>query len=131
MQKYLGVKIVGGEPCKAWKQSGTHEIGTEGYKVVYDNSPNDDYVSWSPKKIFEDAYRPIDGLTFGLAIEALKKGLKIKLPYWSNDVFLSLQKPDKNSKMTHEYIYVTSRFGLVPWVATQIEILSESWQILG
>lgn len=69
-------------------------------------------------------------LDFGLAIKALKKGLKIKLPHWSNDVFLSIQYPDKNSKMTHAYIYVTSRFGLVPWVATQIEILSESWQIV-
>lgn len=129
MKKYLGVKLVGGEPCKAWKQSGKHAAGTEGYKVVYDNSPDEDYVSWSPKKVFEDAYRPIDGLTFGLAIEALKLGLKVRLPYWSKDVYLFLQTPDGNSKMTAPYIYVTSRYGLVPWVATQIEILAEKWQI--
>lgn len=129
MKKYIGVKIIHAEPCKAWKKSGIHEAGTDGYKVVYDNSPDPDYVSWSPKKIFEDAYRPCDNTTFGLAVEAMKKGLIVVLPYWSDDVFLSIQMPDEHSKMTSPYIYVTSRFGTVPWVATQIEILSEKWII--
>ncbi len=70
-------------------------------------------------------------LTFGEALSKLKSGGKVCLPYWNEDVFLSLQKPDKHSKMTHPYIYVTSRFGLVPWVATQIEILSEKWTFFG
>ena len=69
-------------------------------------------------------------LPFGEAIKALKNGQSVKLPYWGDDVYLSLQVPDEHSKMTHEYIYVTSRYGLVPWVATQVEILSDSWEIL-
>lgn len=70
-------------------------------------------------------------MTFGLALEALKKkGLSIGLPYWGKDVRLTMQNPDKHSKMTHPYIYVTSRFGLVPWVATQIEMLSEKWMLI-
>lgn len=69
-------------------------------------------------------------LTFGQAIEALKKGQRVALPYWGKDVFISMQFRDEHSKMTHDYLYVTSRFGLVPWVATQIEILSEDWVIL-
>jgi len=69
-------------------------------------------------------------LNFGDALSAVKNGESVRLPYWSKDVFLSLQLPDEHSKMTHPYIYVTSRFGLVPWVATQIEILSEKWEII-
>lgn len=69
-------------------------------------------------------------LSFGSAIEILKNKGKVKLPYWGDDVYLELQKPDENSKMTHEYIYVVSRFGLVPWVATQVEILSDNWEVL-
>lgn len=68
-------------------------------------------------------------MSFGSAIEALKNGMNVKLPYWGDDVYLSLQRPDEHSKMTHEYIYAVSRFGLIPWVATQIEILSDSWEI--
>ena len=66
-------------------------------------------------------------VNFGIVIEQLKKGNTAKLPYWSDDVFIELQIPDEHSKMTHPYIYVTSRFDRVPWVATQVEILSEKW----
>jgi len=51
-----------------------------------------------------------DNLNFGNALQELKEGKTVRLPYWANDVFLSIQKPDKNSKMTASYIYVTSRF---------------------
>jgi len=94
------------------------------------NHPNHvGYISWSPKEVFERAYHPADGMTFGLAVEALKKGYNVRLPYWSSEVFLSLQEPGEGSKMTHSYIYVNSRYGLVPWAATQIEMLTENWAI--
>ena len=34
---------------------GEHPQGTPGYKVIYP----DGYVSWSPKEVFEHAYREI------------------------------------------------------------------------
>jgi len=66
---------------------------------------------------------------FGWALSQLRKGNTVGLPYWSPDVFLKLQVPDENSKMTAPYIYVTSRYGKVPWVATQIEMLSLDWEV--
>jgi hypothetical protein len=66
-------------------------------------------------------------LSFGEAINAMKSGYKVKLPHWKDDVFISIQFRDDHSKMTHNYIYVTSRLGLVPWVATQVEMLSNDW----
>lgn len=43
----------------------------------------DGYVSWSPEKVFEEAYRPITGCTFGLAVEALKMGFKVTRAGWN------------------------------------------------
>jgi hypothetical protein len=67
--------------------------------------------------------------TFGQAIEYMKDGEGIRLPKWEPDVFISIQKPDENSKMTAPYFYVTSRFGMVPWIPTMIEMFSEEWQL--
>lgn len=134
MKKYLGVKIIPeAEPmdeCKFLRevkgQDTSNRETRPGYKVVYP----DGYVSWSPKEVFEEAYREISGLTFGLAIEAMKKGLGIRLPHWSKEVHIRIQKPDAHSKMTAPYMYVTSRFGLVPWNPTQIELLAEDWEVV-
>ena len=48
MKEYIGVKLVEAES--------EQRDGQEGYKVVY----KDGYVSWSPKEVFEEAYKPID-----------------------------------------------------------------------
>lgn len=49
MKKYLGVKIVEAEPMYSTDKE------KEGYKVVYE----DGYVSWSPKEVFEKAYKEV------------------------------------------------------------------------
>lgn len=88
MEKYIGTKIITAEP--AVKIRGkvyllnepiprTMEQREDGYKVVYE----DGYVSWSPKDVFEKAYRRIDDMTFGLAIEAAKIGKKIARRGWN------------------------------------------------
>ena len=68
--------------------------------------------------------------TFGTALEFLKDGESARLPNWSEDVKITLQTPDEHSKMTAPYIYVTSRFGKVPWNPTQIELLSNEWEMV-
>lgn len=62
MQTYIGCKIIQAEPMdeRAFleKEKGQDCFGRvtrTGYKVVYP----DGYVSWSPKNVFEEAYRPI------------------------------------------------------------------------
>lgn len=126
MDKYIGVKIVSAEPAKSDKDYGNHEAGEDGYRVVY----RDGYVSWSPKIEFEAAYRKTDGLTFGLAVEAAKKGMGFRLPSWQPDVVIRAQYPDKHSKMTAPYLYVENRFGRVPWKETMIELFSDKWEIV-
>lgn len=57
MEKYLGVKLVEAEECSLSKFSVilSSEIDQHGYKIVYE----DGYISWSPKEVFEKAYRKI------------------------------------------------------------------------
>jgi len=69
-------------------------------------------------------------LNFGKALKKLKKGESVRLPYWSKDVTINCQYPDEHSKMTTEYLYVESRFGRVPWVITQIELMSDAWEVV-
>lgn len=53
----------------------------------------------------------------------------IRIDKWKEDVKIKIQWPDKNSKMTAPYLYVESRYGRVPWVPTQIEMLSEVYDV--
>lgn len=70
------------------------------------------------------------GMTFGEAFEAAKKGKGMRLPQWSSDVVVRVQRPAEHSKMTAPYLYVESRFGMVPWKETMIELFSEQWEIV-
>ena len=95
MKKYIGTKIVSAEPmskvvaCNKGliRNSECNKVNVDGYKVTYE----DGYESWSPKDVFEKAYRPIDEMTFGLAIEALKKGHRVARKGWNGkNMFLFL-----------------------------------------
>lgn len=70
-------------------------------------------------------------MTFGKAIKEMQNGYGVRLPKWSKEVDIQIQTPDEHSKMTAPYFYVTSRFGLVPWIPTMIEMLSIEWEITG
>jgi hypothetical protein len=69
--------------------------------------------------------------TFSDAINMMEDGESVRLPHWKPDVFISIQHPDENSKMTAPYFYVTSRFGMVPWIPTMIEMFEKRWEIVG
>lgn len=160
MKKYLGVKIVEAEQAfyyttktvngfenKIWPKSISYESDItdewqDGYMVKYE----DGYVSWSPKDVFEKAYRTIDGLTFGLAIEALKQGKKVARAGWNGKgMFLFYISENMNSQIggwtftngrcdNYElcpFIAMkTADEKVVPWLASQTDILAEDWQIV-
>lgn len=74
--------------------------------------------------------QPAGGVSFGTALEAMKKGNGARLPHWKPDVVIRAQYPDEHSKMTAPYLYVESRYGRVPWKETMIELFSEDWEIV-
>jgi hypothetical protein len=69
---------------------------------------------------------------FGAAIYYLKKGGRVSRSGWNGKgMWLELQVPDENSKMTLPYIYMFTADGnLVPWLASQSDVLAEDWEII-
>ena len=78
MNSYIGAKLVKAEAMnlgdynkyKGWQIPANEEPEKEGYLVQY----SDDYCSWSPKDVFEQAYLKVDdnkSLPSGISISAL------------------------------------------------------------
>ena len=78
-------------------------------------------------------------MNFGKAIEALKDGKKVARKGWNGKgIYIKLQTPDANSKMTLPYIYIVTNGlitdnpnapkGVVPWLASQTDMLAEDWE---
>lgn len=158
MSKFIGVKTVEAVPMTASEalqkdyrvgQNGTI-IGpaTEGYEVTYP----DGYKSWCPKDVFEEANRPIADMTFGFAIEALKKGLKVARKGWNGKGMYLWLKPavtiksdwckdpmlkeivDANGGETEALGAICMKTAdnriLTGWLASQTDVLSEDWVII-
>lgn len=97
MQQYIGTKKLNAKPItrgeynkfRGWDLPANENAEDEGYMVEYTDGgkPNVEgfvgYVSWSPKEQFEKAYRQTSAMNFGLAIEAMKKGLKVAREGWN------------------------------------------------
>lgn len=68
-------------------------------------------------------------MNFGEALECLHGGLKVQRSGWNGKgMWLALQLPDAHSKMTLPYIYMYTATGdLVPWLASQTDILANDW----
>ena len=132
--KYIGTKIVEAEP---------HEFCEEGYAITYE----DGYKSWSPKKPFEKAYRPVDAMNFGLAIEAVKMGHRIARHGWNGKgmyVFLADDVEFNTAADISEFegaadgVYVAEVLVLrtaqgnmqVGWLASQADMLADDWYIV-
>jgi len=68
---------------------------------------------------------------FGKAIKEMWNGNKVRRRGWNgNGMWIALQVPDAHSKMTLPYIYMSTVQGdLVPWLASQSDLLSTDWEI--
>ncbi len=71
-------------------------------------------------------------MNFGEAIKALKSDSRVARVGWNaGGQWLGLQVPDKDSKMGHPYIYISPVDDLlVPWLASQTDMLAEDWYIV-
>ena len=157
MKKYIGTKMIQAEPAfrvsagdfknvihpKTWPvpEDRTGQTWEDGYKVVYP----DGYVSWSPKDVFEEAYRETTGMNFGLAIEALKKGLRVARNGWNGKgmyVFLAYEADfvtdadlsafdQLEVEVSDMLVLKTAQDTFQPgWLATQSDMLADDWYIV-
>lgn len=140
MKAYIGAKMIQAEPCAAWKDAGGHIAGDPGYKVVYP----DGYESWSPKEVFDEAYRPTDAMTFGLAIEAMKAGKKVARAGWNGKnqhielaSCISYKSPEgqlvnaDHDAIGNQAVAFCGTSGVqMGWLASQADMLAEDWRIV-
>lgn len=68
---------------------------------------------------------------FGFALDALWNGAKVFRQKWNGKgMYLKIQVPDSGSKMSKPYIYIrTADNQLVPWVASQTDLLAHDWEV--
>lgn len=71
-------------------------------------------------------------LNFGQALEHLQAGARVAREGWNGKgMWIQIQRPDEHSKMTLPYIYMyTAQGDLVPWLASQTDILAEDWSVV-
>lgn len=140
MKKYIGTKIVEAELMRTGLPVPEEK---NAYKVRY----KDGYVSWSPKEVFEEAYRPIDAMNFGLAIEAAKMGHTIARHGWNGKgmyVFLADDVEFHTYADISEFegaadgvcvakvlVLRTVQGDMQPgWLASQADMLADDWYIV-
>ena len=77
-------------------------------------------------------------MNFGEALERLKAGKRMARRGWNGKgIYVEMQRPDEHSKMTLPYLYLVttglqtsnpeSPKGVVPWLASQTDMLAEDW----
>jgi len=169
MKTYIGQKRIKARPMsreeyneyRRWGHPADENGADEGYLVEYLDSPNsnhpdhDGYISWSPKDVFDRAYREVDGLTFGEALEALKRGHRVARAGWNGkNMFLFLLPADDGiptsvisdpalrevvesevggdtfDALGSVRMFTADKKILTGWLASQTDMLSEDWTVL-
>ncbi|WP_455363580.1 DUF2829 domain-containing protein [[Eubacterium] cellulosolvens] len=72
-------------------------------------------------------------MTFSEALELIKDGFRLTRMGWNGpNQYVTLQRPDEHSKMTEPYIYiVNAQGGVVPWLASQGDLMATDWDVVG
>ena len=106
-------------------------------------------VEYTLMNVLSDEWIPASGenttilggtptFNFGEAIKYLKRGMKVARQGWNGKgIYIEMQKPDEHSKMTLPYLYIVTNGlvtdnprapkGVVPWLASQTDMLAEDW----
>lgn len=155
-KKYIRCHIVKATPMtrgdynkyRGWEIPSNENPADEGYHVVYP----DGYESWCPKAQFEAAGRPIDGMTFGQAIDACRyRGAKIQRVNWNGEgQFVRFEEvlASEDGKLHTEpqdapgmvasgcfvFHFVNRKTGetgiQVGWLASQADMAANDWRVI-
>ena len=128
---------------KALTIGGAEKPEDPGYMTQHD----DDHISWMPAKPFEDAFLN-ETITFPEAIALIKRGLKLTREGWNGKGMFIYYVPaneypangNKNGTMDGVFpddmvpygAYIamkTAQNNVVPWLASQTDMLTDDWVI--
>ena len=148
MQLHIGTKQITAQPMtrqayndyRGWTLPADEGGTDEGYLVEYldGGRPNHPahagYISWSPKARFDAAYHPTTGMTFGLAIEALKAGKRVARDGWNGKGLWVEYVPAKDfsfSELNPHFVIKNTNNSFSTWVPSINDCLADDWQIVG
>ncbi|MEY9718805.1 DUF2829 domain-containing protein [Sinorhizobium fredii] len=164
MKEYYGTKRIAAllmtrlayNEYRGWNLPSDENGADEGYLVEYQdggagNHPDHTgYISWSPKAQFEAAYQPINAMSFGHAIAALKAGERVARAGWNGKSMWLVLVPGSTGLTVEEgrplakaglpigtrFDYLphidmwTAQGNFVPWLASQTDMLADDWMIV-
>jgi len=161
MQLYVGTKLINAVPMnrqdyniyRGWELPEDENGYDEGFLVEYldggesNHKDHKGYISWSPAPVFWNAYKASGEMSFGMAVEVLKRGFKVKRTGWNGkSMFLFLVSGSKfkvnrppllgiypeGTDVTYQpHIDMkTAQDTVVPWLASQSDVLAEDWEIV-
>lgn len=158
MKTYIGTKLIRSQPMtraeynvfRGWALPANENGADAGYLVEYldggkpNTSTHEGYVSFSPKEQHEAAYRETTGISFGLAIEAMRKTKRVARAGWNGKgMWLTLVSAYDYNPEGPPVVGVlgckklpwigmkTADNSFVPWLASQTDMLADDWQIVG
>lgn len=147
MPRFIGTKEVKATPMtlgnynhhRGWQIPDNEDPATKGYLIEYP----DGYKSWSPKPQFDAAYNTDGNMSFGDALFLLKQGKLVARAGWNGEEMFLWYVPAgeyparmeaikgyfPNDKVPYgAYIAMkTAQGNVVPWLASQTDVLSEDW----
>jgi hypothetical protein len=140
---------------RGWKLPDNEDGETEGYLVEYLNGGTANtvqysgYVSWTPKEVFEQAYRSSKNMTFGDALTFMKQGAKVARAGWNGkgmfiyrvpaNKYPTSNNPDspvegmfKDNLVPYGAYYAmkTADNNVVPWLCSQTDMEAEDWCVV-
>lgn len=161
MKQHIGVKLINAKPMtrleynqfRGWELPADENGADDGFLVEYIDGGKANtqdyagYISWSPKDVFERAYRQVDAMTFGLAVEALKAGKRVARTGWNGKGMFLFLVPGSTFQVNRPPLLgiypegatvnyrphidmKTADEKVVPWVASQTDVLAEDWVIV-
>lgn len=159
MERFIGTKLVNAKPLtrlaynqfRGWELPSDENGDDEGFLVEYvdggkaNTSEYAGYISWSPKDVFERAYKPVTAVfDFGEAVRRLKAGKLVAREGWNGKGMFLLLVPGSTFNVSRapmlgifpegtEIKYLphidmrTATGEIVPWLASQSDVLCEDW----
>ena len=137
---------------RGWKLPKDENGADEGYLIEYvdggkaNTSEFKGYVSWSPKDVFEKAYRCSGEMTFGDALDRLKAGSKMARKGWNGSFMFAYLVQGGSFPARSEAIKGIFQKDLVPyrpyfalktaqndvatWVPSGSDILANDWEVV-
>jgi hypothetical protein len=159
MKEYYGTKRLKAKPMtrgeynkyRGWEIPKDEDGSDKGYLVEYRDGGkanmegHEGYVSWSPKDVFDAAYKATGTMNFGHALIALQEGYKVSRIGWNGKgMWLGFTASDQwglgsnqpydsghiDSKMLPWIGMKTADGAYVPWLASQTDMLASDWGIV-